>query len=1263
MADPTLGGLKVPSLTGITTKLGAYNGGKTTVSGGTTNNAGNKSTQLESLSLNTYIEPELEEYEKTEINEEETSDYNDISEIEVTGENLTSDEIYALIGTLTPEEYDAFVLGMEEYYNKQIDEIDRSLKGENGLYEMMERFRMYNADNIKQIVYNQDEFIREQVELKLQTYINGIDIEKLGITYEEFLEIDNKQEFILEHDPDIQKLVLSNSTYMDEYLEENYSDLGITTYEEFIKIRSETEAMIADMESQRKTAMNLRDSAKYDYLPFLEAYKNFEAPKFNKEEYKPSFYHDAHYEFGGGNNTSEYFSYSQYKEKHPEITPMQFIELASPYTNNPYCLKDLDNANALFLINKVADIYPQYKKTYEYLYEQDPAKASQYLKDIKYELNNIQGQLDAAEFLKGLGELDGSNDLLEAVANELGITLKGLTDGLDTFNHGMYYTLEALLTAVGLCEENRVMDPSEYKKMYILQALLPTEQKIKLGLIEYGEDGKLKNVDPNSIIDFTKSYSGPALNNNYEISQGIGNMLPSMVVSLYCPTAGSWLMGLSAGGNAYHGAMVEGKDYFTSLLYGAFSGASEAISERLLGGLPGLSDVQVTSLKTYLKAVVKEGTQEIFQGIMDRVYRHIAMGEPLPDTVEGWIEFAKELGKEGAYGAITAGILNVPSLITSIRVKRRAKLDSIGGQKQGGSTEVDPATMDKIAAAALAGSKVEDISTDLNNQATGSDVSGPEVLETKIDSSPIETTDVTTETGEGVSSDLTPGTETEINPELTSDSEEDTVTEIDKETESEVDPALETEVDEETDIDSDKKIGLPSDEDIASMTPDELVVLIDELAAEGDLDALVELEQKVDDIKLTVIIDQKLVDHVRNLDTTQFTNLIMNNTYSPKTVESLIVAITQAYTIDGKGFKADIKQVLETVMSKNPQMKDYYLEMKATQSIYYPGQVDKIETWMLLQYLQATKLQKNGDIDFLNLVNESYKANVVGAVPFDDPAVAYFDILRKCYDIREKIKSLTNELNNLKKTDIAGRKAKQAEIDKIYRENAWLATLGREVAHRNGHDTSIPEYVSFFQQQPNKKHIWDWGSVGRPNTASQGDGGTACCNADVVDKWIVQQMNQLVAENPTATAAEIEKMFIRRYYDYAALQDLPAWEAGFARAIATNISGYLQYTDGLCNSCFALEWCLGGETLGMNEEFLLTHGDITSDQLDQLHREGKCTVEVRDASGTVVGTYDLTYCQGLKETLVELIKSGRITDPEELSSLKLAYKKLYGEDI
>mgnify|MGYP006992107786 CR=1 FL=1 len=131
---------------------------------------------------------------------------------------------------------------------------------------------------------------------------------------------------------------------------------------------------------------------------------------------------------------------------------------------------------------------------------------------------------------------------------------------------------------------------------------------------KYDDDGNLVNTNPNCPIDYTKSYNGGLLSQNYQLTQGIGNMIPSMTIALANPTsiAGSVVFGLSAGGNAYHTSMVEGNSYMASLGYGIFTGSSEAITQKMLGGIPGLSDAEVTSFKTYLDSVGREAFQESF---------------------------------------------------------------------------------------------------------------------------------------------------------------------------------------------------------------------------------------------------------------------------------------------------------------------------------------------------------------------------------------------------------------------------------------------------------------------------------------------------------------------------------------------------------------------------------------------------------------------------------------------------------------------------
>ena len=374
------------------------------------------------------------------------------------------------------------------------------------------------------------------------------------------------------------------------------------------------------------------------------------------------------------------FSYTDFKKDYPDMTPLDFVKkIQEEYPNLNFTCDGIKNVDELKKLARASEYAPDMAIKYNYLYEEDPEKAAQYVKDIRYEINNIEGQIEAKEFLEKLKEAGDDEDKLdEIIFNEFGVHLEGLYDGLDSFVMGVYHTGEAGYTGIqklgktlgiydGEVYENRVMDVSEYKKMYILQGLMSKENKEKLGLLN--EDG----TSTNQIIDFSKEYTGKFLNNNYEISQGIGNMIPSIILSTVNPAAGSVAMGISAGGNAYHGAMVEGSDYMSALMYGIYSGSSEAITERMLGGLPGLSDVKVTGLKTYLQSMAKEGSQEIIQGVMEDVYQWTLMGKELPTTPEEWAEWAKGKGKEGIYGAITAGYLNVPSLTINTISPQTAK--------------------------------------------------------------------------------------------------------------------------------------------------------------------------------------------------------------------------------------------------------------------------------------------------------------------------------------------------------------------------------------------------------------------------------------------------------------------------------------------------------------------------------------------------------------------------------------------------------------
>lgn len=111
--------------------------------------------------------------------------------------------------------------------------------------------------------------------------------------------------------------------------------------------------------------------------------------------------------------------------------------------------------------------------------------------------------------------------------------------------------------------------------------------------------------------------------------------------------------------------MVEGYDKSSSLKYGLVSGASELLTEKVLGGIPLLSDVQVTSFKTLLRSALKEGNEEFVQSYIDAVASKAILKKTINTE-----ELSQEAIQSAIYGAITGGIMNISSFaINSSNIK------------------------------------------------------------------------------------------------------------------------------------------------------------------------------------------------------------------------------------------------------------------------------------------------------------------------------------------------------------------------------------------------------------------------------------------------------------------------------------------------------------------------------------------------------------------------------------------------------------------
>lgn len=305
-----------------------------------------------------------------------------------------------------------------------------------------------------------------------------------------------------------------------------------------------------------------------------------------------------------------------YQEPTNLSTPyLQTIALSAIQKNSSLHIK---NAEELYNLAVASTVNPNLGKMYNYLYETEGEEsATKYLKAIEETVNQINGELNAKKFLNSL---EGKSNIGDQVLDHLKTTGKGLESGLTTFSDGFNAWLE----------RSDVYTINEYETMYILNGL---------------QDPKYQAL----------------LDNNFEISSSIGNMLPSIAISLLNPTLGTISMGVSAGGNSYHSALAEGQSEISAITYGVLSGVSEATLERAFGGIPGLSDVKVTGLKTFAQSMLKEGIEEGTQEYVDALLKSGLFGEEID-----LIEVTQNAQKSALYGAITGGILNTPNLVNGI---------------------------------------------------------------------------------------------------------------------------------------------------------------------------------------------------------------------------------------------------------------------------------------------------------------------------------------------------------------------------------------------------------------------------------------------------------------------------------------------------------------------------------------------------------------------------------------------------------------------
>ncbi len=396
---------------------------------------------------------------------------------------------------------------------------------------------------------------------------------------------------------------------------------SLEDYENYI---GQLKDLLSSCEMATIQANNLKEVGKYECLSVLEDFQNFQYnAKVNTKDLN----------IISDNGVIQYSSYEEYCKKNGNVSELAYAEALGKAVENLRNSGSSDgieisvHTQQLINLAKVSNNDSDYAKYYNYLYKTYGVDAAnEYLSVMEPTVNNILGREQAEKILSHLSTTEG---VTSAVKNHINTTEMGLGSGVSSFVSGIEYALSGVKAFFTNESPTRANSVEEYANMYVQEAL------------QSGE------------------YTGKYLKDNYVVSQGIGNMAPSIALSsLGVPIAGSIALGVSSGGNSYHSAMVDGYSNVQAISYGIVSGFTEALTEKYLGGLPGLSDVEVTNFKTFIKAMIKEGNEEAVQEAFDSVVRKGIFKEDINGE-----ELLANMGESWKYGAITAGILQTPSAI------------------------------------------------------------------------------------------------------------------------------------------------------------------------------------------------------------------------------------------------------------------------------------------------------------------------------------------------------------------------------------------------------------------------------------------------------------------------------------------------------------------------------------------------------------------------------------------------------------------------
>lgn len=269
---------------------------------------------------------------------------------------------------------------------------------------------------------------------------------------------------------------------------------------------------------------------------------------------------------------------------------------------------------------------------YDYLlHNKSKEEANAYMDAMENAINQRIGAQRATNYVNSLRE-NGFDawDLLNSGAT-------GVWDGIRSFDQG----IRSLFTAATLEEgEKSTLDwELQYKQQFIQQLM----------------------NDPSYIDQNTnKQWHGwTDLSAWYNTGTSIGNMAIPAVVGMIpgCQGLSSALFGASIMGNTAAEAKYEGYSTAQAYIYGGVTALSEVVTEKMLGGIDGLSEKALG--RNIFQNMFSEGLEEFTQEYLDLGARRLILGEKIDLSASGINAQLVKSGESFKYGAFTSGVMGI----------------------------------------------------------------------------------------------------------------------------------------------------------------------------------------------------------------------------------------------------------------------------------------------------------------------------------------------------------------------------------------------------------------------------------------------------------------------------------------------------------------------------------------------------------------------------------------------------------------------------